>query len=112
MTPLRILPALVLFLAAVRPVGALTIVTDVAPVRAIVQAVAGPGAEVSALIRPTLSPHDFSMRPSDARQLASADLVIWLGTDSTPGLAHALESEASGRVMALNGIAGTQRLDL
>ena len=38
--------------------------------------------------------------------------MIWLGPDSTPGLAHALEGEASGRVMALNGIVGTQRLDL
>jgi zinc transport system substrate-binding protein len=112
MTFLRILPVLIFCLAPVRPAQALTIVTDIAPVRAIVQAVAGPGADVTALIRPALSPHDFSMRPSDARLLASADLVVWLGPDSTPGLAHALEADTSPRVLALNGVTGTQRLEL
>jgi zinc transport system substrate-binding protein len=106
------LTALILAAAFALPARALTVLTDLAPVRAIVAAVAGPAAEVSALIKPGLSPHDFALRPSDTGRLSGADLVIWLGPDSTPGLAHLLAGDRPDRVLALNAVPETARLPL
>ncbi|TNE57919.1 MAG: hypothetical protein EP340_07035 [Alphaproteobacteria bacterium] len=39
--------------------------------------------------------HQAILRPSDARELASADLVIWLGPEFEPGLAKRIGSQSS-----------------
>lgn len=41
------------------------------------------------------SPHDFSLRPSDAKKLHSADLVVWTSTQLTPWLDKSIKSLAS-----------------
>lgn len=63
------------------------VVTDIAPIRALAaQIMDGVGAP--AQIIPTgASPHGYAMRPSEARALRNADLVIWVG----PALTHWLE---------------------
>lgn len=63
-----------------------TVVTDFGPVQAITQAVmAGVGAP-EVLLAGTDTVHSFAMRPSHARMLAEADLVIWAGSDLSPWL--------------------------
>ena len=72
------------------------IVVDVAPLQALVAAVAGDLAEPALLLPPGASPHHFAFRPSDARALSEADLVFWVGPALTPELAQPLATLAPG----------------
>lgn len=52
-------------------------------------------------------PHAFQLRPSQARALASADLVFWIGPELTPWMARALDGTGTaGRVVGLLGAEG------
>jgi zinc transport system substrate-binding protein len=63
------------------------VVADIAPVRALVaQIMAGVGTP-DLVIPAGASPHSYAMRPSEARALREADLVVWVG----PALTHWLE---------------------
>lgn len=70
------------------------VVTDIPPVHALVKGVMGDLAEPKALLSGGASPHDYAFRPSDARALTEADLVIWVGEGLTPWLEDALHSLA------------------
>lgn len=76
------------FLLAVAPATAAPrVVADIAPVQSIAARVmAGIGAP-DILLPPGASPHGYSLRPSEARMLEAADLVVWVGPDLTPWLA-------------------------
>lgn len=87
---IRSLPFLLLALPA--HAQSLTIVTDIPPLAAIASAVVEPDVEVRALLPQGGSPHDFAMRPSDARMLHGADVVFWSGEGMSPWMAQALES--------------------
>lgn len=71
------------------------IVTDVPVTQGLVAAVAGDGAEVTVLMEGAADPHSFQMRPSQARALAEADLVVWVGPELTPWLERALDANAA-----------------
>ncbi|WP_194094335.1 zinc ABC transporter substrate-binding protein [Marivivens aquimaris] len=82
-------------LATTASADPLTIVTDIAPVRSLVEAVAGDNADVGVLLPPGASPHDYAMRPSEARMLTNADIVFWIGEGLTPFLEAPIESLAA-----------------
>lgn len=65
----------------------LHIVTDIAPVAALVSAVSGEPQFTEQLIPGTVSAHDFALKPSDLHALQTADLIIWMGPLATPGMA-------------------------
>ena len=52
-------------------------------------------------------PHHFQLRPTQARALAQADLVGWIGPDLTPWLARTTDTLADARVLELLGVPGT-----
>ena len=60
------------------------VVTDIAPVHSIVSVVMRGIGEPALIVPPGASPHDHSLRPSDARALDQADIVIWMGGGLTP----------------------------
>jgi zinc transport system substrate-binding protein len=63
------------------------VVVDISPIRSLVaQIMDGVGAP-SQIIPTGASPHGYAMRPSEARALSAADLVVWVG----PALTHWLE---------------------
>ncbi len=96
--------------AVARP---LNIVTDIAPIRALSAAIAGPDISPDNLIPAAISPHDFVLKPSHMRQLAKADLIIWLGPRSTPALARPLaRADVEKRLLTLNQLPGTLLLSL
>ncbi|MEM7210514.1 MAG: zinc ABC transporter substrate-binding protein [Pseudomonadota bacterium] len=70
------------------------VMTDIAPVHSLVSMVMKGIGTPDALLPPGASPHDFALRPSDARKLSRADAVFWMGTDFTPWLGRALEALA------------------
>lgn len=62
------------------------VATDIAPVHSLVAQVMQGVGEPSLIVQPGASPHGYSMRPSEARALDEADLVIWVGAALTPWL--------------------------
>ena len=46
------------------------------------------------IIPPGVSPHHYSMRPSEAKALADADIVFWIGSDLSPGFANSVRNLA------------------
>ncbi|XOZ33997.1 zinc ABC transporter substrate-binding protein [Halomonadaceae bacterium KBTZ08] len=62
------------------------IATSVHPLALIVKEIAGEEADVQALIPSEVSPHHYSMRPSERRRLAEADRIFWLGPRLEPFL--------------------------
>jgi zinc transport system substrate-binding protein len=61
------------------------VVTDIAPVQSLAAEVMGSAGSPELLIEG--DPHEVTLRPSQARALAKADLVFWIGETLTPGLA-------------------------
>jgi zinc transport system substrate-binding protein len=68
-----------------------TVVTDIAPVHALTTTVLGGRGQADLLLPAGGDPHDFQLRPSQARALADAGLVIWVGAALTPWLARSLD---------------------
>lgn len=68
------------------------LMTSISPLNSIVAAIRG---EVASQIVPSnVSPHDFQLRPSAARQLQKAELLIWGGAQLEPDLAPVIENLA------------------
>jgi zinc transport system substrate-binding protein len=66
------------------------VVADIAPVHALVSQVMEGVATPLLLLDQSDSPHAALMRPSQARMLAEADLVIWVGPELSPWLARSI----------------------
>ena len=70
------------------------VVASIKPVHSLVAAVMEGVAEPALIVRGAASPHTYAMKPSDARALASADLVFWVGPALEGFLAKPLEANA------------------
>ena len=89
------------------------VVADIRPVQALVARVMQGVGTPDVLIGPDVSPHHAAMRPSEARVLADADLVFWVGAGLTPWLQKSIDTlAADARVVALMDSEGTVRLPL
>jgi zinc transport system substrate-binding protein len=92
------------------PVGAQVpkVATDIAPVHSLVSMVMRGLGAPSLLVTPGASPHGYAMRPSQARALQAADLVVWVGPELTPWLGKPIETLAMGAAqLALLDAPGT-----
>ncbi|MGD9295160.1 MAG: zinc ABC transporter substrate-binding protein [Roseobacter sp.] len=85
--------------------------TDIAPVHGLVaQVMEGVGVP-DLVIPPGASPHGYAMRPSEARALADADIVFWVGPALTPWLQEPIETLASdAQTVSLAQVEGTIQL--
>jgi zinc transport system substrate-binding protein len=70
------------------------VVVDIAPVHGLVAQVMGDLGAPDLVMTPGASPHDYTLRPSQAAALEAADLVIWIGPELTPWLARSLQNLA------------------
>jgi len=85
--------AAMLLSALAAPASAdIEVVTSIKPLQLIAAGVMGSLGEPEVLIPPGASPHHYSLKPSERRKLAKADLVVWVGPDLELFLAKALES--------------------
>jgi zinc transport system substrate-binding protein len=67
--------------------------------------------EPSLIVEPGASPHGYSMRPSQARDLAAAKVVIWIGEALAPWMERRLKNLARGAVvLELMAVEGTTLL--
>lgn len=92
--------ALLLAAAATRGIAARAevprVATDIAPVQSIAARVMAGLGTPHLVIPPGASPHGYALRPSEARALAEADLVVWVGPALTPWLADPIDTLAPG----------------
>lgn len=97
--------AALLLLAAGPATAEPKVVTDIAPVHSLVAAVMGELGQPDVLLDAAADPHHITLRPSQARALAGADAVFWIGPALTPWLARSLASRPE--TIALTEFPGT-----
>jgi zinc transport system substrate-binding protein len=86
-----------------RAAEAPAVVASIKPVHSLVAGVMAGIGEPHLLVRGGASPHASVLKPSDARALAGADLVFWIGRDLETPLVRPLASLAGqARVVALS----------
>lgn len=62
------------------------VLSSIMPIQLMVAEIGGDAVNSELLIPPTLSPHDFQLKPSDAQRLREASAVIWVGPAMEPSL--------------------------
>ena len=88
------------------------VAVDIAPVHSLVARVMEGVAVPDLIIQPGASPHEYSLRPSEAAALQASDLVFWVGPGLTPWLADTIETLAQeASVTALSKLGGTVKLE-
>lgn len=88
-----------------------SVAVDIAPVHSLVARVMQGVGEPSLIVAPGASPHEYSLRPSEAAALQEADLVFWVSPDLTPWLEGAIETLAGdATVTELLEVDGTTEL--
>ena len=86
---------------------------DIAPVHSLVARVMADIGEPALIVPPGASPHEYSLRPSEAQGLQDAQLVFWVGPGLTPWLGGAVETLAGdATVVALSELDGTKTLPI
>jgi zinc transport system substrate-binding protein len=69
-----------------------SVVVSIKPIHALVSGVMQGVAEPKLLVKGGGSPHNYALRPSEARNLANADLVVWIGPQLESFLEKPLET--------------------
>ncbi|WP_421341804.1 zinc ABC transporter substrate-binding protein ZnuA [Aeromonas veronii] len=78
---MRIIALFTALLAVSLPVRAIEVLTTIKPLGFIAAAITDGVSEPKVLLPTGASPHDFSLRPSDIRNINSAGLVVWVGPE-------------------------------
>lgn len=105
---LSLLTSAALFCAAPAFAKAPVVVSDTPIVGALVGQVMGDLGTVHVLMDAGGDPHHYQLRPSQARSLQDADLLIWVGPQLTPWLTRASEGLAKGDSLVLLDVPQTQ----
>lgn len=99
-------------LSAASAMAAPRVAVDIPPVHSLVAQVMDGVGTPDLLISGGASPHGYALRPSEARALQSADLVVWVGQNLTPWLGLALPKLAGdASVIELAAVPETEVLE-
>ncbi|WP_044045012.1 zinc ABC transporter substrate-binding protein [Octadecabacter antarcticus] len=89
------------------------VAADIAPVHSLVARVMDGIGTPDLIVQPGGSPHEYSLRPSEAEALQEADLVFWVSPDLTPWLGDAIVTLATNAsVTELLEAEGTIELEM
>lgn len=77
------------------------VIADIAPIHSLVAQVMQGVAEPGLLLMQDADPHSVQLRPSQARMLAEADLVVWVGPALSPWMERALAGLGTGDQIVL-----------
>lgn len=107
--------ALISALLAAAPVAAahaeVRVVASIKPIHSLVAGVMAGVGSPDLIVEGSGSPHTYSLKPSHAAQIESADVIFWVGHDLEPFLEKPLESlGAKARVVELMGVDGLTQL--
>ena len=87
------------------------VTVDIAPVHSLVSSVMKGVGKPDLIIPAGASPHEYQLKPSNAKSLEDADVVFWIGEDLTPWLEKGLESLAKdASITSLLGVDGIELL--
>ncbi len=102
---------LALLLPSLSALAAPKVVVSILPLHSLVSGIMQGVAEPDLLIRGGQSPHDFSLRPSDMRQLQRAELAVWIGPELETSLSSLFaKGHFKGEVVTLTQVSGIERL--
>ncbi len=105
---MRISLTIFLFLLASPCFAAPKIVVSIAPIHSLVSLLTKGVSEPKLLLRQGGSPHSSSLRPSQARALAAADLLIWVGPELesflTVPVGRLVQPNAEMQLLKLEGL--------
>ena len=88
------------------------VAVDIAPVHSLVAKVMKGLGKPDLIILAGASPHEYQLRPSEAKSIQDAKLVFWIGEDLTPWLEKGLSSLAKdASVTALLEVDGIELLE-
>ena len=88
------------------------VAVDIAPVHSLVSKVMKGIGKPDLIIPAGASPHEYQLRPSEAKSIQDARLVFWIGEDLTPWLEKGLSSLAKeATVTTLLEVDGIELLD-
>lgn len=97
--------------AAAPAVAAPQVVASIKPIHSLVAAVMEGVGSPALIVKGAASPHTYAMKPSDAKALASADVVVWIGPEFEGFLAKPLASAKKATVVELMDAPGMTLLD-
>jgi len=85
-----------------------SVAVDIAPIHSLVSQVMEGVGQPNLLIPAGASPHQYTLRPSEAKALADAEVVFWVGEGLTPWLEKSLENLAeSAQKIEVLEVSGT-----
>ena len=94
--PIALLPTLITGLVAGPALAEPpAVVADIAPVHALLSQVMDGVATPQLLLEQNADPHAVQLRPSQARMLAGADLLVWVGPELSPWLEGIVGTEGT-----------------
>lgn len=82
------------------------VLATIKPLQLISQAITEGVIDTDVLLPPGASPHNHSLRPSDARNLHSADVIFWVGPTMESFLSRALPKSDKVHTLAMMDIKG------
>ena len=87
------------------------VTVDIAPVHSLVSSVMEGVGKPDLIMPAGASPHEYQLKPSNAKSLEDSDVVFWIGEDLTPWLENGLESLAkNASKTSLLGVDGIELL--
>lgn len=88
------------------------VVVSIKPIHSLVASVMQGVGEPALLVRGGASPHTYTLKPSDAKSLSAADLVVWVGPEMEGFLEKPLSANAAkAKVLTLLTVPGMLLLD-
>ncbi|WP_209426103.1 zinc ABC transporter substrate-binding protein [Pararhodobacter sp. SW119] len=87
------------------------IVTDLPVTHSLVATVVGELATPSLLLDRGGDPHHFQLRPSQARAVSQAGLVVWMGPDLSPWMSRTVDALSGGAALELLEVGGIELQD-
>ena len=88
-----------------------SVAVDIAPVHSLVARVMEGVGEPNLIIPASASPHEYSLRPSEAKSLQNADMVFWEDQELTPWLEKSIDTlSQDAQVEVLQNLSETKLL--
>ena len=108
-----ILPSTLISILSFTAQAEINVVASVKPLHSLVSGVTEGVQKPDLIVKGAASPHTYSLKPSQAKQLEEADLVFWMGHELESFLEHPLEAIATkAKVVELIDTQGLKRLDM
>ena len=88
------------------------VVVDIAPVHSLVSKVMNGLGKPNLIIPSEASPHEYQLKPSDAKAIQESKVIFWIGEDLTPWLEKSLETlPKDASITTLLEVDGIELLD-